>query len=136
MKYYDPREELASRDIVARAIDNELKKSGDSHVYLDCTHLDYKAFTSHFPNITSKCASLGIDIRHNYIPVLPAAHYICGGVNVDRDAKTSIHQLYACGEVTRTGLHGANRLASNSLLEGIVYAHRAFLSISKLLSES
>jgi L-aspartate oxidase len=133
MHNYDEREELASRDIVARAIDNELKKSGASHVYLDCTHLDFEKFKAHFPNITNKCASIGIDVQTDFIPVVPASHYICGGVNVDMEGKTSIKHLYACGEVTRTGLHGANRLASNSLLEGIVYAHNAFTSISKTL---
>ena len=128
---YDPREELASRDIVARAIDTELKRSGAPHVYLDCTHMDYEAFTNHFPNITEKCASLGIDIRKDFIPVAPAQHYICGGVNINKNAKTTIKNLYACGEVTRSGLHGANRLASNSLLEGIVFAHRAAQNIKK-----
>jgi L-aspartate oxidase len=131
MHNYDEREELASRDIVARAIDNELKKSGSPHVYLDCTHLDFEKFKEHFPNITEKCASLGIDVQKDFIPVVPASHYICGGVNVNRNAKTSIKRLYACGEVTRTGLHGGNRLASNSLLEGLVYAHNAFLHASK-----
>lgn len=131
MHNYDEREELASRDIVARAIDNELKKSGKSHVYLDCTQLDQHKFKEHFPNITEKCASLNIDVEKDYIPVVPASHYICGGVNVNKNAKTSIKKLYACGEVTRTGLHGGNRLASNSLLEGLVYAHRAFLNVSK-----
>jgi len=131
MQKYDKREELASRDIVARAIDNEMKQSGYPHVYLDCTHLDYDAFKKHFPNITEKCLTLGIDIRKDFIPVSPAQHYICGGVNVNKKAKTSIKNLYACGEVTRTGLHGANRLASNSLLEGIVYAHKALENLSK-----
>jgi len=131
MHKYDEREELASRDIVARAIDNELKKSGKPHVYLDCTHLDMDKFKAHFPKITEKCASLGIDVSKDYIPVLPASHYICGGVVVNKKAKTSIKKLYACGEVTRTGLHGGNRLASNSLLEGIVYAHNAFKNIAK-----
>lgn len=131
MHNYDEREELASRDIVARAIDNELKKSGSPHVYLDCTHLDMEKFKDHFPNITEKCASLGIDVEKDFIPVVPASHYICGGVNVDKNAKTSIKKLYACGEVTRTGLHGGNRLASNSLLEGLVFAHRAYLNVCK-----
>ena len=131
MHNYDEREELASRDIVARAIDNELKKSGSPHVYLDCTHLDMEKFKEHFPNITEKCASLGIDVEKDFIPVVPASHYICGGVNVNKNARTSIKKLYACGEVTRTGLHGGNRLASNSLLEGLVYAHRAYLHSSK-----
>lgn len=131
MHKYDKREDLASRDIVARAIDNELKKNGKSYVYLDCTQLDQNKFKEHFPNITEKCASLNIDVEKDFIPVVPASHYICGGVNVNKNAKTSIKKLYACGEVTRTGLHGGNRLASNSLLEGLVYAHRAFLNVSK-----
>ena len=131
MHKYDEREELASRDIVARAIDNELKKSGTPHVYLDCTNLDMEKFKDHFPNITEKCASLNIDVEKDFIPVVPASHYICGGVNVNKKAKTSIKKLYAIGEVTKTGLHGGNRLASNSLLEGLVYAHNAFLNVSK-----
>ena len=131
MHNYDEREELASRDIVARAIDNELKKSGKPHLYLDCTHLDMEKFAAHFPNITKKCLSLNINVSKDYIPVVPAAHYICGGVNVNKKAKTSIKKLYACGEITRTGLHGGNRLASNSLLEGLVYAHNAFKNVSK-----
>ncbi len=131
MKKYDDREELASRDIVARAIDNELKKSGTPHVYLDCTHLDYEAFKKHFPNITEKCMSLGIDVRKDYIPVSPAQHYICGGVNINKKAKTSLKNLYASGEVTRSGLHGANRLASNSLLEGLVFSHNACENLKK-----
>ncbi|WP_299528156.1 L-aspartate oxidase [uncultured Lutibacter sp.] len=131
MQRYDDREELASRDIVARAIDNELKKSGTPNVYLDCTHLDYDAFKKHFPNITEKCLTLGIDIRKDYIPVCPAQHYICGGININKKAKTSIKNLYASGEVTRSGLHGANRLASNSLLEGIVFSHNAFYNLTK-----
>ncbi|RPD98874.1 L-aspartate oxidase [Aureibaculum marinum] len=135
MHRYDEREELASRDIVARTIDNELKRSGAPHVYLDCTHLDFQKFQAHFPTITEKCASLGIDIRKDFIPVVPASHYICGGVNVNKNAKTSIKNLYACGEVSRTGLHGANRLASNSLLEALVYSHRAFLNVSKRFSK-
>ena len=136
MHKYDEREELASRDIVARAIDNELKKSGSPHVYLDCTQLDMEKFKEHFPNITEKCASLNIDVTKDFIPVVPASHYICGGVNVNKKAKTSIKKLYACGEVTRTGLHGGNRLASNSLLEGLVYAHNAFLNVSKKYSKA
>lgn len=131
MHKYDKREELASRDIVARAIDTELKKNGVPYVYLDCTHIDYSAFKKHFPNITKKCLSLGIDIRKDFIPVCPAQHYICGGVNVNKNAKTTIKNLYASGEVTRTGLHGANRLASNSLLEGIVFSHNAFKNVIK-----
>ena len=131
MSKYDEREELASRDIVARAIDRELKISGKPNVFLDCTHIDYEAFNKHFPNITEKCKSLGIDVRKDFIPVSPAQHYICGGVNVNKKAKTSIKNLYACGEVTRSGLHGANRLASNSLLEGLVFAHKAAENLTK-----
>jgi len=131
MHKYDPREELASRDIVARAIDSELKKSGASNVFLDCTHIDFDAFKKHFPNITEKCLTLGIDVSKDYIPVCPAQHYICGGVNVNRKAKTSLKNLYASGEVTCSGLHGANRLASNSLLEGLVYSHNAFKNLTK-----
>ena len=131
MHKYDEREELASRDIVARAIDTELKKSGAPNVYLDCTQIDYKEFKKHFPNITEKCKSLGIDVRTDFIPVCPAQHYICGGVNVNKKAKTSIKNLYACGEVTRSGLHGANRLASNSLLEGLVFANKAVENLAK-----
>ncbi len=136
MHNYDEREELASRDIVARAIDNELKKSGAPHVYLDCTQLNMEKFKEHFPNITEKCASIGIDVEKDFIPVVPASHYICGGVNVNKNAKTSIKKLYACGETTRTGLHGGNRLASNSLLEGLVYAHRAYLNVCKKFSKA
>jgi len=131
MHKYDKREELASRDIVARAIDSELKKSGAPHVYLDCTHINYEAFKKHFPNITEKCLTLGIDIRNDFIPVSPAQHYICGGVNINKKAKTSIKNLYASGEITKSGLHGANRLASNSLLEGIVFSHNALENLAK-----
>ena len=131
MHKYDEREELASRDIVARAIDTELKKSGTHNVFLDCTHIDFAEFKKHFPNITEKCLSLGIDVRKDYIPVCPAQHYICGGVNINKNGKTSIKNLYASGEVTRSGLHGANRLASNSLLEGLVFSHNAVLNLIK-----
>ncbi len=118
----DKRAELAPRDIVARAIDNELNISGERNVYLDCTHLDYDAFIKHFPNINNKCLSKGIDIKRDFIPVIPASHYLCGGVSVNKKGKSSLQNLFACGECSRTGLHGANRLASNSLLEALVYA--------------
>lgn len=126
MEKYDERKELASRDIVARAIDSELKISGDQHVLLDCSHIDKEELLRHFPNIYAKCMTLGIDIARDPIPVVPASHYQCGGIDVDMDGKTSIKNLYACGECTNTGLHGANRLASNSLLEAIVYSHKIF----------
>jgi len=126
MPDYDTRAELASRDIVSQSIDDQLKKSGDSHVFLDCTHVDINAFKNHFPNIYEKCLEHHIDIEKDWIPVVPASHYLCGGIVVDKDGKTSISNLFACGECSRTGLHGANRLASNSLLEALVYAHNIF----------
>ena len=122
---YDDRGELASRDVVSKAIDDELNKSGEKHVYIDCTHLNKKAFIKHFPNIYDKCLSIGIDIEKDMIPIVPAAHYTCGGINIDKNGKTNIKNLYACGECTRSGLHGANRLASNSLLEALVFSHRS-----------
>jgi L-aspartate oxidase len=124
MHKYDPRGSLAPRDIVARAIDREMKQRGEDCMYLDCTHLDKEAFLAHFPTIYNKCVSIGIDPMKDYIPVTPACHYMCGGVRTDDMGRTSINRLYACGECTCTGLHGANRLASNSLLEGLVFAHR------------
>jgi L-aspartate oxidase len=126
MEQYDERKDLAPRDIVARAIDNEMKKNGTEHVYLDCRHMDKEKFIHHFPNIYNKCLSIGIDITKHMIPVAPAAHYSCGGIKTNEHAQTSIQRLYACGECASTGLHGANRLASNSLLEAMVFAHRAF----------
>ena len=137
MENYDPRKDLAPRDIVARAIDNEMKKAGIEHVYLDCRHMDMTKFVEHFPNIYSTCKSAGIDVATQMIPVAPAAHYSCGGIKTDEWARTSIRNLYACGECASTGLHGANRLASNSLLEAMVFAHRAYLdSIEKIKSIS
>ncbi|WP_242203016.1 L-aspartate oxidase [Aestuariivivens insulae] len=123
---YDARAELASRDIVSQSIDNELKKTGETHVFLDCTHLDIERFKIHFPNIYDKCKANHINIEEDWIPVVPASHYLCGGIVVDKAGKTSVPNLFACGECTRTGLHGANRLASNSLLEALVYAHNIF----------
>lgn len=125
MERYDERKDLAPRDIVARAIDSEMKVNGTEHVYLDCRHFSTEAFVHHFPNIYEKCKSLGIDIAHQLIPVAPAAHYSCGGVKTDVFGSTSISYLYAAGECASTGLHGANRLASNSLLEAMVFAHRS-----------
>jgi L-aspartate oxidase len=127
MHKYDPRASLASRDIVARAIDTELKISGDEHVCLDCRHLNKDELMRHFPTIYAKCLSIGIDITRDMIPVVPAAHYACGGISVDDYGRSSILNLYASGECAQTGLHGANRLASNSLLESVVFSHRAAL---------
>ena len=131
MKRYDERRDLAPRDIVARAIDSEMKITGTEHVWLDCRHMDKEKFIHHFPNIYEKCFSIGIDVEKDMIPVAPAAHYSCGGIKTDEWGRTSIINLYAAGECASTGLHGANRLASNSLLEAMVFGHRAYVDVIK-----
>lgn len=135
MTKYDDRGELASRDIVSRAIDSEMKKSGDECVYLDCRHIDMIAFEKHFPNILEKCISIGLDLKKDLIPVVPAAHYLCGGIVTDEFGQTTINRLFACGECARTGLHGGNRLASNSLLEALVFAHRCYMKSGEIIDE-
>lgn len=125
MERYDPRKELAPRDSVARAIDSEMKRSGAPHMWLDITHKNADFVIGHFPNIYRRCLKLGIDITQDQIPVVPAAHYTCGGVTVDLKARTDLDTLYAIGECAHTGLHGANRMASNSLLECLVFADAA-----------
>jgi L-aspartate oxidase len=133
MQKYDKRGSLAPRDIVSRAIDNEMKLRGDNYVYLDVTHKDAEETKKHFPNIYKKCLEKGVDITKDYIPVSPCEHYLCGGIAVDLNARASINRLYAAGECSCTGLHGANRLASNSLIEAVVYADAAVKDAAKII---
>lgn len=134
MEKYDKRGSLAPRDIVARAVNAEMTKRGDEHEYLDCRGISKEEIMRHFPNIYAKCLEIGINITQEMIPIIPAAHYCCGGIEVDQYSRTSIKNLYASGECSCTGLHGANRLASNSLLESLVYSHRAYLDSIKNIS--
>ena len=136
MKDYHPLKDLAPRDVVARAIDSEMKKTGDSHVWLDCSKMTEAVFSSRFPNIYAACKKLGINPPKDYIPVVPAAHYLCGGIKTNLSAETSLKGLFACGEVACTGLHGGNRLASNSLLEAVVMAHRGAQKVIEFLEGS
>ncbi|TWP24054.1 L-aspartate oxidase [Apibacter muscae] len=134
MHKYDEREELASRDIVARAIDSEMKLRGDDYVCLDCRHLDHEKFLEHFPNIYQKCKEEGFDMFKDLVPVVPACHYLCGGIDVDIYGQSTIENMFAVGECSNTGLHGANRLASNSLLEALVFAHRSAMKTTEKLN--
>lgn len=136
MDKYDKRGSLAPRDIVARAVNAEMTRRGDEHEYLDCRGISKDEIMRHFPNIYAKCLEIGINITQEMIPIIPAAHYCCGGIEVDQYSRTSIKNLYASGECSCTGLHGANRLASNSLLESLVYSHRAYLDSIKKISET
>ncbi|MBQ7855590.1 MAG: L-aspartate oxidase [Alistipes sp.] len=136
MDKYHPMKSLAPRDVVARSIDHELKIRGEEFVYLDVTHMPAEQTRTHFPNIYEKCLSIGIDITKDMIPVCPAAHYCCGGVEVDSNGESSIRRLYVLGESSCTGLHGANRLASNSLTEAFVYSDQAARHIATLLDKA
>jgi L-aspartate oxidase len=136
MQKYDQRGSLASRDIVARAVDNEMKMRGEDYVHLDCKSIGKQKMLEHFPTIYSKCLNEGFDCLKEFVPVTPAAHYMCGGIKVDMNGRSSLQNLYAVGECSCTGLHGANRLASNSLLEASVYAHRAALDSIELAKKT
>ncbi len=136
MSEYDERGNLAPRDIVARAIDAEMKKQNAPHMFLDVTHVDAQEIKHRFPNIYAKCLSFGIDITREWIPVVPAAHYSCGGVVCDLNGRTNLPGLFVSGEVSSTGVHGANRLASNSLLEGLVWSHRAAQTVREAIENN
>lgn len=136
MRRYHPLAELAPRDIVARAIDCEMKQNGLAYVELDVSHLEAGYLRRRFPTIFSRCQRFGVDLTKQAIPVVPAAHYMCGGVVTDLHGRTKVRRLFAVGEVAMTGVHGANRLASNSLLEALVFAHRAAESAAAILVES
>jgi L-aspartate oxidase len=132
MANYHELKDLAPRDVVSRAVFREMEKTGGDHVFLDCSNIDEKELLEHFPTITRTCSELGLNIKVERIPVRPSAHYACGGIDTDLSGQTNISNLYAIGECANTGLHGANRLASNSLLEALVMAHRCHLATKKI----
>lgn len=134
MKKYDSRGELAPRDIVSRAIHMEMHNQNSKYVYLDCSLIKAKKWKKYFPKIYSNCLSVGVKLPLDMIPIVPAAHYFCGGIKVNENGESSLKSLYAIGECSSTGLHGANRLASNSLLESLVFSHRAAVDVSKFIS--